>query len=167
MEGPLHSHPNAGKKGVVKLSFPYGSDEWYFCYVTVWFIEYGYIRKALENKDTDSIQQYVQLGIFDLCNQVERSRTEMTDVKTDPMQAIFFMAAVDNLADLMTQIDGEALCDTLVDGLKTKIGRFGSGKELAAYYVPMATQVIADVNSHYKTAEFGAEYLRLMWSARK
>jgi len=161
------SDPKFGKRGILRLRFVYGSDVWDFGYFTIYFIQQLGIGPVLNEPTSDAIEELEHFGIFELCAKAERSRMEMTDFELDGRQTHYFIKIVDHFCNLLVHPDGELLADNMVGFIREKHGRFETGKALMDFYLPIATDVLADFKDHYKTSEHGKPILKFLWDEKK
>jgi len=161
------SDPKFGKRGILRLRFAYGSDDWDFGYFTIYFIQQLGIGPILNEPTSEAIEQLEHFSVFELCAKAERSRVEMTDFELDGRQTLYFIKVMDHFCNLLIHPDGELLADTLVGGIREKHSRFETGKALMDFYLPIATDILADFRDHHKTSEHGGPILKFLWGEKK
>jgi len=161
------SDPKFGKRGILRLRFVYGSDEWDFGYVTIYFIQQLGIGPILNEPTPEGIEQLEHFRILELCAKAENSRVEMTDFELDGTQTLYFIKVMDHFCNLMIQPDGELLADAMVGYIRGKHSRFETGKALMDFYLPIATDILTDFKDHHKTSEDGDPILKFLWDEKK
>ncbi|PPK99506.1 hypothetical protein [Parapedobacter indicus] len=157
------SDPKFGKRGVVQFRFAYGGDEWDFGYVTIFFIQHLGIGPLLKKSNAEAIKQLDEFRVFELISAAEQARINMTRFELDGMQSFYFAKMADQFCKLLVHPDSEQLADTLVGYMQKKHTRFKTGKALMDFYLPIATDMLADFNDHYKTVSHGQKALKLLW----